>query len=139
MIESDYLSKSALKGIDRLGDIMLPRNEEFPAFSELGCIEHIDDVVGYAPAGDINDLNLVLSSLSVMPDSVLKLTIRQMQESHTKENAIAPLLRQMDFGLRGIINTLYYSGKSGIDYNGKTPVDIIGFAIHRVPFDDGNR
>jgi hypothetical protein len=139
MLDSQYLNKAALKAINRLGDLMLPQNGEFPSFSELGCVEHIDDVVGYAPAGDIKDLNLVLSGLAYMPDSVLKATISQMKASHNKSYAVAPLLRQMDFGLRGIIHTLYYSGKSGSHYNGKTPVDIIGYSIKRVPLGEEER
>ena len=35
---SKYLSNSALKAINRIGDLMIHRNGEFPSFSEVGGV-----------------------------------------------------------------------------------------------------
>ena len=42
---SKILTKPALSTISRMGDIMLPKTQDFPSFSETGCIEHIDDII----------------------------------------------------------------------------------------------
>lgn len=130
---SELLSKSALKAISKIGDIMLPKHGEFPSYSELGGIEHIDTILRYAPESDIKDLNRVLSILSVMPNFVLKWLINKMSKSHDQDGGLSNILRQLDFGLKGIILSTYYSENVGSGYKGKTPLEIIGYSIKRIP------
>lgn len=129
---NNTLSPNAKKALTRIGDILLPRNEEFPSFSETGSIEHIDSLTEYAPESDINDLNMVLSILSYMPDFILVWLVGKMENSRDTTGTLGSVLRQLDFGLRGLIFSCYYSGKVGSGYKGKTPLDIIGFEIKRV-------
>lgn len=129
---SKILSKSAVKALTRIGDILCPKNGDFPAYSETGCVEHVDDVIAYAPASDIGDLNMVLSILGYMPAGVLNWLVKTMNNSHEKEGGFATLMRQLDFGLKGIIYGTYYSGKVGANYKGKTPQEVIDFSIVRM-------
>lgn len=129
---SQYLSKWALKAINRIGDIIIPRNGEFPAFSEVGGIEHIDDLVSYAPPGDIGDLNLLLTVLAFMPRFVLVWIVKQMEGAHHSTGALADIFRQLDYGLRGLIYSCYYTEKVGSSYTGTKPLDIIGYSLTRI-------
>lgn len=129
---SKILSKSAVKGLVRIGDILCPKNGDFPAYSETGCVEHVDDVIGYAPANDISDLGMVLSILSYMPTGVLKWLVKNLNSSQEKEGSIASLMRMLDFGLKGIICGTYYSGKVGANYKGKSPQEVIDFSLVRM-------
>ena len=129
---SNILSKSALKAINRIGDIMMPKNGELPSYSELGGIEHIDEILRYAPESDMKDLNMVLSILSVMPKFVLKWLIKNMSQSYKKGGGLWVIMRQLDFGLKGIILSTYYSEKVGSNYKGRTPLEIIDYSINRV-------
>ena len=133
MATSDHMSPAALRCIVRLGDILLPRTDELPSFSELGCIDRVDDIVAYAPPGDIKDLNMLLAVLSVAPTGVLRFLTRAMMNPDGWPGPIATLLRMLDVGLRGVIFGLYYSGKKGSAYEGKTPLEIIDFELCRVP------
>jgi len=131
---STFLSNRALKAIERIGDLLLPRTGDFPSFSETGSIEHIDDLLAHAPAGDVSDLNTALVALSFMPTFVLKWLIRKMEESHNNESGgMSSLLRQLNLGLRGLIFSCYYSGKTGSHFTGQNPVDLIGFNVNRIP------
>jgi hypothetical protein len=38
----------------------------------------------------------------------------------------------LDFGMKGIILGTYYSGKVGINYKGKSPLQVIDFSINRI-------
>ena len=126
------LSNTALKTINRIGDIICPKNGEFPSYSETGCVEHVNSMIIYAPDADIGDLNMLLSILSVMPSSVLRWLVNTMTASHQKEGGFATLMRQLDFGLKGIILGTYYSGKVGSNYSGKKPTEVIEFDINRM-------
>ena len=130
---SKILSKSALKAINRIGDVMVPKNGEFPSYSEVGGIEHIDEILRSAPESDMKDLNMVLSILSVMPTFVLKWLLNKMRQSHKHGGGIWVIMRQLDFGLKGIILSTYYSEKVGSNYKGRTPLEIIDYSITRVP------
>ena len=43
--ESRYLNARQRLGLDRLGDALLPGDDEFPSFSRLGCGEHVDKLL----------------------------------------------------------------------------------------------
>ncbi len=129
---SKILSKAALKAINRIGDIMVPENGEFPSYSEYGGIEHIDEILRYAPESDTKGLDMILSILSVMPKFVLSWLVKKMSQSHERGGGLWVIMRQMNFGLKGIILSTYYSEKAGSNYKGKTPLEIIGYSINRV-------
>lgn len=129
---SKFLNKAALRTINRMGDIMLPKTKGFPSFSETGCIEHIDDILAFAPPEDISGLNSVLAVLSVFPKVFLLWLIKKMEISHRENRSLSFIFRQLDFGLKGIIYTCYYSGKTGKNFKGKNPLDAIGFEITRI-------
>ncbi|MEX0812802.1 MAG: hypothetical protein WD048_11355 [Chitinophagales bacterium] len=129
---SKILSKNALKALNRIGDIIIPENGEFPKFSDTASIQHIDDLLAYAPENDIKDLNMLLIILSFMPGFVLAWLVKKMETSRENKGALGTLFRQLDFGVKGLIFSCYYSGKTGDGYNGKNPLDIIGYEIERV-------
>ena len=129
---SKYLSNSALKAINRLGDLMIPRNGEFPSFSDVGGLEYIDDLVSYAPPADIKDLNLLLTILAFMPTFVLRWLLGRMEKSMESTGPLSSLFRMLDVGLRGLIFSCYYTEKIPASYKGKKPLDIIGFGLTRV-------
>jgi hypothetical protein len=129
---SKILSSNAIKALYRIGDIMVPKNEEFPSYSEVRGLDFIDDVLVYAPENDIADLNMLLSLLNFMPTVILKWLVSKMAESHKEEGALAVVLRQLDFGIRGIIFSTYYTEKTSLSFKGKKPIDIIGYNISRL-------
>lgn len=132
MTTSEFLSKRQLKAIERLGDLMLPRSEAYPSFSELGCIHYADEIMAWMPESDQADLKLLLSMLAAMPDAGLKALIAQMGKPEAWPDALASTLRQIDTGLRGIIMSLYYSGRKGPDYQGQSPLELMGVEIVRL-------
>jgi hypothetical protein len=131
-MESVYFSKSAIKTFNRFGDIVLPKEGEFPSFSEYGGIEHIDKIVAYAPADDIADLNTVFTLLNYMPTFVLKLIIVLCTSAPNRNGPLAPIFRQLNFAIKGLVFSCYYAERSGAEYKGKEPADIVGYDMKRV-------
>ena len=78
-MNSQYFSPRTLKVLNRFGDILLPEHEEFPAFSRLGCIEHIDVVAVNISLDDRRSLGALMFFLSVCPDFVLRWMVRKME------------------------------------------------------------
>lgn len=129
---SQILNKKSLKTLNRIGDIIIPGDEEFPKFSDTASIEHIDDLLYYAPQDDIQDLNLLLMVLFFMPKFILCWLVKKMETAPQNKGPLGALFRQLDFGVKGLIFSCYYSGKTGSAYHGKDPLKIIGYDIKRV-------
>lgn len=129
---SKILSPRALRTFNRIGDLLLPRDGEMPGFSELGCLEHVDGVVAFAPQEDIRTLNALLVVLSFAPDFVLRGLLKLVALAPKLGGPQGTLLRQLDVGLRSVVVTLYYSGKKGSGYAGKTPLELIGFSLNTI-------
>ena len=130
--DSQYFSPRALKALNRFGDIMIPANGDFPSFSQYGGLEHIDKMVAYAPIDDINDLNMALGILQLMPTFVLKRLVGMMASSPDNDGPLGSPLRLLNLAIRGLVFACYYSERPGTDYAGKDPVEIIGFSVNRV-------
>lgn len=130
--KSKILSPRAVRALERLGDIVCPGDGETPAYSECGCVEHVDKAIAYAPTDDIKSLNLLLRVLSFMPNFVLRWLVNKMTGAHQKQGGLSATFRLLDFGVKGIIFGTYYSGMVGKDYKGKKPTEAIAFELKRL-------
>ena len=128
---SEYLSKSAIKGLNRIGNILIPGDSTYPSFSVYGGLEHADDLLTYAPRHDIKDLGMVLSILSVLPNRWLTWLVKKMSASHTDNGPLGNTMRQLNMGIRGLVFSLYYAPKRGGNYAGEDPVHMVGFKLKK--------
>jgi hypothetical protein len=128
---SRFLSPAQYRGLQRLGDGMCPGDNDFPSFSVCGCAEHVDEILELMNAGDLAQLRQLLTAASVLPSvgiqQLLKAADRSPQMGDS--NPLAPTLRFLRLGLRGLILSLYYSGRVGRTYDGHSPLDVIGYEV----------
>lgn len=128
MNELNYFQKGSL---NRLGDIMCPRNGEFPSFSELDCVHHAHIVLDEIPAQDLKDLKLLLFVLWFLPAPLMRIFLACLEKMKDMNGEVGTLVRMLQFGLRGICFALYYSDLKGPNAVAtKTPVNVVGFAVH---------
>lgn len=126
---SKYISERAVIGMENVGEVMMPRDGDFPSFKELGVIVHIDEILEHAPPDDRNALGLLLALLSFFPMPLLRGFVGLIEKGATWGPPVGGLIRQIEVGLRSIVVTLYFSGKSGRGYAGKTPLDVIDYHV----------
>lgn len=130
---SSLFSARQLNGLQKLGDIMLPANGEFPQFSTTGCIERIDDLMGTAHPDDIRDFGLLLLMMHFLPEFAVEWIVRLSDSAERWPAMIAPLLRTVNIGIKGVVFSLYYSGYHRTTYQGKTGIDAIDYHVHCAP------
>ncbi|MBX7168996.1 MAG: hypothetical protein K1X74_21855 [Pirellulales bacterium] len=127
---SRHLSPRQYRGLEKLGDAYFPAGGEFPAFSSLGCAEHVDEVLDPMPAGDRDSLKVLLGLLRFMPQWKLALLVRWLEGAPSVPDwAGGGALRFLRMGIRGLAMTLYYSGRKGARYTGRTPLDILDYRV----------
>ncbi len=122
------VTERQIRALNRIGNIVLPKNEPFPSFEETGCARYLGRVLANAYAHDRKDMLFLLNVLAFMPGFVLKFLVRKMEASEKS----GTLFRKLNFGLKGVLYTLYYSEWVEEHYAGTAPVRIIGYKIHRV-------
>lgn len=104
-----YLNQRQLKTIIRLGDLYLPGNEGFSAFSKRNQAHQIDRILKFINKDDLNDLGLFLSLISYLPNFGLKFIITLAAKHNALFEPFASPLRLLHISLKGLACTLYYS------------------------------
>jgi hypothetical protein len=87
----------------------VPGEGEIPSFRALGCVRHVDRVLEHVAEADRASLGLLLSVLWACPDALHRRLLRWAARSFEARGPLAPLLREVDYGLRGLVLTLYFS------------------------------
>jgi hypothetical protein len=125
------ITERQMRALNRIGNIVLPKNEPFPSFEETGCARYLGRALANAYPHDRADMLLLLNALAFMPGFVLRFLVRKMETSAES----GTLFRKLNFGLKGVLYTLYYSEWVEEHYSGTAPVRIVGYKINRVELD----
>jgi hypothetical protein len=128
MISSAFLANAEISALERVGDIYIPGDATYPSFSALGCMEHVDLLLESTEPADLKRLRMLLRVLGVAPTSMIRWMIRRGENAYSQPGVLAGLFREFEFGLGGLVKSLYFSGRRGIDYRGRTPPEIIGYS-----------
>lgn len=134
---SEYLSNAALRGLNKVGDIVLPGEPHnsggFPSFSTTGCIHHVDEVLVTTADDDIKALNILLAILGVLPAAISRWLLQLSSLEKYAPGLLGTSLRLLGVALRGVPVSLYYSNLTGPGYTGKTVHEVMGYQVHCEP------
>lgn len=111
--------------LERAGECWFPGNRRYPSFRALGCVEAADAVLSHASAADRRALGWLLTALGLVPMPVLRSLMVAAASSATRRGPLGGVLRELDYGLNGLVTTLYFSGYHGAAYVGRTPVQVM--------------
>jgi len=130
---SSLFTQRQLNGLCRIGDLIMPANGSFPSFSQTGCIERIDDLMGTAHPDDIHDFGCLLLMCNYLPVFTLRWLLQLLDKTEQMPSFIAPLFRTINIGIKGVVQSLYYSGYKRATYQGPSTYDVIDFQVHCAP------
>lgn len=134
---SAYLSNAALRGLNKVGDIVLPgephNSDGFPSFSATGCIHHVDEVLVTTAPDDVKALNILLSILGLLPATATRWLLQLASLEKHAPGLLGTGLRLLGVALRGVPISLYYSNLTGPNYTGKTVHEVMGYHVHCEP------
>lgn len=127
---SRHLTPRQYRGLQKLGDAFFPADGDLPAFSALGCAEHVDAILDEMPVGDRDSLKSLLAICGITPRFKLRLLLRLLEGAPRVPTwAGGGALRFLRMGIKGLVLTLYYSGRKGADYTGPTPLDVLEYRV----------
>ena len=74
---------------------------------------------------------MLLFVLWFLPSPLIRIFLNIVERLKNMNGEIGALIRMLNFGLRGVAFSLYYSGMTGPKaVVTKTPVNVVGFEVH---------
>lgn len=133
---SAHFNGIQLKSLERVGNLYIPGNGNLPAFSETGCLQHVDVVLDEVDPGDVQLLGILLLVLRWMPAFIIEFLMTLMDQHDRYPEWMAGPLRLISLALKGITMSLYYSGLQGSQQPGQSSRavhDVMGYSLHCEP------
>jgi hypothetical protein len=127
---SNYLSQAELRGLIKLGDIVVPGGYGLPSFSQTGCVSHVDELMAATPSADVKDFKLLMKIFSIAPEFFIRGILKLVDKDSMFPEPIAGLLRLLSIGIKGVVFSLYYSNKTRAFYQGPSVHDAMGYHVH---------
>lgn len=106
---SKYLNESQIKGFFKLGDILLPGDQDLPPFSSTPAMGRLDILLDSIPEDDRKSFVDLLSIMNFLPRFIVSFIVK-LSFSHSYFPApLSGTLRMIEMGIKGIFFSLYYS------------------------------
>lgn len=125
-----FLTQREIRGLNKVGDLVIPGGYGLPSFSETGCVGHVDEVMAPTPAADVKDFKLLMKVLSFAPDVAIKGILKLLDKESAFPEPIGGLLRLLNVGIKGVVFSLYYSNNTSQFYQGPLVHEAIGYHVN---------
>lgn len=109
MTTSKHLSPTQLKGLAKVGDVLIPGDDDLPSFSRSGAIEHADRMLDYMSESDRSGVMALLWLFRFTPRFKIRWILALTEKQRHMPEPLAGLCRMINLGLKGVVMTLYYS------------------------------
>ena len=103
------IKKSHIKGLYKLGKVIIPDYPGFPAFAEIEPQKHVNEMVDYMYEDDRTAILIILSLFSVLPSFVIKWKMLFIDWGAKWKGAPGAVFKMLQIALKGLVFTLYYS------------------------------
>jgi hypothetical protein len=97
------------KGLNKLGDALVPGDGDLASFSRSGCAGQVGRVLEHMGAADLADLRGLLTAMAILPSPLVRVFAAFLEWSLGLPGPLGGVLRFARLGVRGLVFTLYYS------------------------------
>ncbi len=104
------LTPTQQAGLRKLGDVMIPGDEVLPSFSACGCAAHVERMLAHMNAGDRDGVTALLTVFRFLPRFVIRAVLHAAVRGAAAPGPLGAACRTLNFGVKGVVMTLYYSG-----------------------------
>ncbi len=103
------LTKSHLKGVKKLGRVVIPDNSDFPAFEQIQAEKYLNRMIDYMYDDDRSAILVILKLFSIMPLFKIRWTMSLIESGAKWKGMPGAPFRMLQIALKGLIFTVYYS------------------------------
>lgn len=94
----------------RIGNVFAPGNDELPPYAYTEAVAWVAEILAASSQKDEESLRVVALALGVLPNVLLRFSLRILALWAYKTGAIGALPRLLMIGLKGVVFTSYYAG-----------------------------
>jgi hypothetical protein len=109
MNESHGLSRTQLGGLLKVGDVLIPGDDELPSFSRSGCAPHATRMLPYMNDADRQGLTLLLTVFRFLPKLAIRAIMALTEYHRFFPGPLGAAFRLINIGVKGVVMSLYYS------------------------------
>ncbi|AGE37509.1 hypothetical protein [Corynebacterium urealyticum] len=117
---TELLTATQMKGLLRLGDVVIPGvparkaastsgGGALPSFSESGCAAGIDRMLSYMYDDDRTAFQALAVVCAYAPAPLVRLIVAMANANAKFPEPLAGLMRMANLGIKGVVHSLYYS------------------------------
>lgn len=117
---TELLTATQMKGLLRLGDVVIPGvparkaastsgGGALPSFSESGCAAGIDRMLSYMYDDDRTAVLVLATVCAYAPTPLVRLIVAMANANAKFPEPLAGLMRMANLGIKGVVHSLYYS------------------------------
>ena len=103
------IRKSHVKGLYKLGKVIIPDYPGYPAFVDVQPEKHINRMVDYMYKDDRGAMLIILSLFSVLPLFIIRWKILFIDWGAKMNGIIGAPFKMLQIALKGLVFTIYYS------------------------------
>jgi hypothetical protein len=103
------LKKVHIKGMEKLGKVVLPADGDFPAFSDIQAKKYLNRMIDYMYEDDRSSLLIILKLFSILPLFMINWIMHFIERGARWKGMMGAPFRMLQIGLKGLIFTIYYS------------------------------
>ena len=103
------IKPSHIKGMLKLGSVMLPTSDKFPDFKSINPEKYMNRMIDYMYEDDRGALLIILQILAISPRFIIKGLLNLIVWGSTWNGMAGAPFRMLQVALKGIIFTIYYS------------------------------
>jgi acyl-CoA reductase-like NAD-dependent aldehyde dehydrogenase len=130
-------SNLSLRGIKKVGDVIIPGEVGFPRFSDTQFTEEFGRISHFMNSDDREGFKLLTAILGLTPSLLIRGLFWFLSFHIYFPKIIGALMRQVNVGLKGVVLTMYYSGLDDQQGNGKRILQGLGYATTiNTPYND---
>jgi acyl-CoA reductase-like NAD-dependent aldehyde dehydrogenase len=107
--QKTMISKNQLKGLNRLAQVVLPQDSNYPGFQSIHPEKHLNGMVDYMYPDDRGAILIILGIFAYTPKFVIKLIMQFVEAGAKWPSYSGALFRMLQTALKGLIFTLFYS------------------------------
>jgi hypothetical protein len=109
MSTSKHLSATQMRGLARVGDIVIPGDDVLPPFTRSGSLDHVDRMLDHMSDFDRDGVKLLLTIFRFLPGFVIVAILKLVQHDKRLPGFLGAACRMVNIGIKGVVMSLYYS------------------------------
>ncbi len=106
---SRFLSPIALAGLNRLGDVLVPGDNDLPSFSGSGAANEVDRMLAGMYADDRRGVTFLLTLFGLLPRFLVRAIYALAERGQSLGGPLGAPFRMINLGTKGVVMTLYWS------------------------------